>query len=165
MPDATGKRWYLVQCKPRQALRAQENLERQGYQCLLPLHKIERLQKGQLQQLSEPLFPGYIFIHLDKVEDSWLPIRSTRGVNQIVNFGGYPTPVPDAVVAELQQPRKIPPALESGDRVVIRDSNLQQLDAIYLEYNGAGRVLLLLTLLQREIIIKAPLNRLEKLKS
>lgn len=73
--------------------------------------------------------------------------------------------MPDAVVAELQQPRKIPPALESGDRVVIRDSNLQQLDAIYLEYNGAGRVLLLLTLLQREIIIKAPLNRLEKLKS
>jgi len=163
MPDATGKRWYLVQCKPRQALRAHENLERQGYQCLLPLHQLERLHQGRLQQRSEPLFPGYLFIHLDKVEDNWLPIRSTRGVNQIVSFGGRPTPVPEDIIDSLHQPRTtIMPALTPGERVSINDPGLSHLDAIFLENNGEGRVLLLLKLLQREVTITVPLSRIEK---
>lgn len=163
MPDATGKRWYLVQCKPRQALRAQENLERQGYQCLLPLHQLERLHQGRLQQHSEPLFPGYLFILLDKVEDSWLPIRSTRGVSQIVSFGGQPTPVPDSVIDQLSLPRRgIVPALTAGDRVSIRNIGFDHVEAIFLENDGEGRVLLLLNFLLRKLVIKAPLHSIEK---
>ncbi|MED5610865.1 transcription/translation regulatory transformer protein RfaH [Pseudomonas sp. JH-2] len=163
MPDATGKRWYLVQCKPRQAPRALEHLERQGYECLLPMHQIERLHKGQLQQLSEPLFPGYLFIHLDKVDDNWLPIRSTRGVSRIVSFGGHPTSVPKIVISQLAN-RQAPmlPALSQGDQVLIDDPNLQQLEAIFLSKDGNSRVLLLLNLLQREITISFPIDRLRR---
>jgi len=164
MPDATGKRWYLVQCKPRQASRALEHLERQGYECLLPMHQIERLHKGQLQQLSEPLFPGYLFIHLDKVEDSWLPIRSTRGVNQIVSFGGSPAIVPESVVLALRQDISVKPALVSGDRVFVTAAN-QLLEAIFLNESGNGRILLLLNLLQREHTIEVSLHQVAKVKN
>ncbi|WP_371369242.1 transcription/translation regulatory transformer protein RfaH [Pseudomonas sp. QL9] len=160
MPDATGKQWYLIQCKPRQDMRALEHLERQGYQCLLPTHEVERLQKGKLQQLTEPLFPGYLFIHLDRVDDNWLPIRSTRGVNQIVSFGGRPAPIPDAIVSQLiAHQSSIKPALSAGDRVAIFEPGLQQIEAIFLEKNGDGRVLLLLNLLQREIVVSVALHR------
>ncbi|WP_281688443.1 transcription/translation regulatory transformer protein RfaH [Pseudomonas citronellolis] len=163
MPDTTGKRWYLVQCKPRQAPRALEHLERQGYECLLPRHQIERLHKGQLQLFNEPLFPGYLFIHLDKVDDNWLPIRSTRGVSQIISFGDRPTPVPDSVISQLIN-KEVPvlPALLKGDRIFIDDSNLQQLEAIFLSKDGDNRVLLLLNILQRELIISFPIDRLRK---
>ncbi|MEL7938653.1 transcription/translation regulatory transformer protein RfaH [Pseudomonas delhiensis] len=164
MPDATGKRWYLVQCKPRQAPRALEHLERQGYQCVLYTHQIERLQKGKLQQLTEPLFPGYLFIQLDRVDDNWLPIRSTRGVSQIVGFGGRPTPVPDSVIVKLNsRPSTSFPALHTGDRVSIADPALQTLEAIFLETDGEGRVLLLLRFLQRNIALKAPLSLIRKI--
>lgn len=163
MPGATGKQWYLIQCKPREDKRALENLERQGYQCLLPMQQIERLQKGKLQSLSEPLFPGYLFIHLDKVEDNWLPIRSTRGVNQIVKFGGRPTPVPSAVIDELSnRESKAAPALVAGDRVQINEPSLRQVEAIFLEKNGDERVLLLLKLLQREVTVEIPIGKVEK---
>lgn len=163
MPDATGKRWYLVQCKPRQASRALVHLERQGYECLLPTHQIEHLHKGQLQQLSEPLFPGYLFIHLDKVEDNWLPIRSTRGVSQIVSFGGNPTPVPDIVINQLANRKaSVLPVFSQGDQVLIDDPNLQQLEAIFLSRDGDNRVLLLLNILQRELTISLPIGRLRK---
>ncbi|CDF82559.1 hypothetical protein PKB_1194 [Pseudomonas knackmussii B13] len=165
MPDATGKQWYLIQCKPRQDMRALEHLERQGYPCLLPTHQIERLQKGKLQQLSEPLFPGYLFIHLDRVDDNWMPIRSTRGVNQIVSFGGRPTPVPEAIVTKLQSPHtNVLPALIAGDRVVLNDTSLQQIEAIFLEKNSDGRVLLLLSLLQREVVVSVPLTQVQKIE-
>ncbi|MBB1606426.1 MULTISPECIES: transcription/translation regulatory transformer protein RfaH [unclassified Pseudomonas] len=163
MPDATGKRWYLVQCKPRQDSRALEHLERQGYRCLLPMHQDERLYKGQLQPFVTPLFPGYLFIHLDKVGDSWLPIRSTRGVTTIVSFGGHPTPVPQAVIDHLLTIGTLPsPALLSGDRITINIPGLEQLETIYLEKDGENRVLLLLTILQRQVIIKAPIKNLKK---
>lgn len=164
MPDATGKQWYLIQCKPRQDMRALENLERQGYQCLLPTHEVERLQKGKLQQLTEPLFPGYLFIHLDRLDDNWLPIRSTRGVNQIVAFGGRPAPVPETIVSKLQRTDTgVVPALIAGDRVALNDPGLQQIEAIFLERNGDERVLLLLTLLQREVVVSVPLARVQKM--
>lgn len=163
MPDATGKQWYLIQCKPRQDMRALENLERQGYQCLLPMHQLERLQKGKLQMLSEPLFPGYLFIHLDKVEDNWMPIRSTRGVNQIVSFGGRATVVPDSVIEQIAQRKAVStPSLTPGDRISIIDSALSQIDAIFLEEDAEGRVLLLLRLLQRDTFLRVPLSRIEK---
>jgi transcriptional antiterminator RfaH len=165
MPDATGKCWYLVQCKPRQAPRALEHLERQGFQCLLPLHHIQRRHKGQLKQVVEPLFPGYLFINLDKVDDNWLPIRSTRGVSHIVSFGGRPTTVPLSVIERLLQldtePANNPP-LASGDRVSIVTPGLEQVDAIFLEHDGEGRVLLLLQLLQRQVHTRVPLSWIEK---
>ena len=163
MPDATGKRWYLVQCKPRQASRALEHLERQGYECLLPMHQIERLHKGQLQKLSEPLFPGYLFIRLDKVEDNWSPIRSTRGVNQIVSFGGRPTPVPDIIISDVTtRTASVKSALSKGDHILIDAPNLKQLDAIFLSRDGESRVLLLLKILQRDVITSLPVTYLKK---
>lgn len=163
MPDATGKRWYLVQCKPRQAPRALEHLERQAYECLLPMHHIERLRKGQLQKLSEPLFPGYLFIRLDKVEDNWSPIRSTRGVNQIVSFGGHPTPVADTIISDLAtKATSMEPALSKGDHILIDAPNLKPLDAIFLCRDGESRVLLLLNILQREVVTRLPVTYLKK---
>lgn len=162
MPVESGKHWYLIQCKPRQDRRALEHLERQSYRCLMPLQSVERLQKGKLQRFEEALFPGYLFIHLDRGLDNWLPIRSTRGVNQIVSFDGRPTPVPDQIVNRLLN-KDIPviPALSKGDRVLIDDPELR-LEAIFLRKNGNERVLLLLKLLQREITINIPIDRLRK---
>lgn len=163
MPDATGKHWYLVQCKPRQSRRALEHLERQGYQCLLPLYQIERTHKGQLQELDEPLFPGYLFINLSKNDDNWLPIRSTRGVSHIVSFGGLPASIPDSVIDHLRYPRPVTSAtFASGDRVSITDPGFEYVEAIFLEKNGDDRVLLLLKLLQRNVIVRVPLRNIKR---
>lgn len=161
MSDSSAKRWYLLQCKPRQDQRALEHLERQGYRCLQALHSIESLHKGQLRVLDEPLFPGYLFIHLDKVEDNWLPIRSTRGVTRIVAFGGRPTAVPEEVIDRLNRPQaaSIIPALLPGDSVRIDEPGLRQIDAIFLARDGDERVVLLLKLLQRDALVKVPLSR------
>ncbi|MNG06767.1 Transcription antitermination protein RfaH [compost metagenome] len=56
--------WYLVQCKPRQDERAEENLLRQGYACYRPQHSCERIVRGRRQPIVESLFPGYLFIQL-----------------------------------------------------------------------------------------------------
>ncbi|MNZ59762.1 Transcription antitermination protein RfaH [compost metagenome] len=156
-----GKRWYLAQCKPRQDRRALEHLERQGYSCLLFEQQVERLTKGKLVYSNEPMFPGYLFIHLDRVEDNWLPIRSTRGVSHIVSFGNQAIPVPTEVIDRLQTGESTNPApvFEKGDKVVINEEGLQNLEAIFVARDGEERVLLLLNILQRQTVVSVPLKR------
>ena len=55
--------WLLLQVKPRQEMRALENLERQQAQCYCPLIQVEKLSRGKRIQVEEPLFSGYLFIN------------------------------------------------------------------------------------------------------
>ena len=163
MNSTTERRWYLVQCKPKQDLRALENLQRQGYECLLPLHKVEYLQKGQWQIKEEPLFPGYLFIELNTLQDNWMPIRSTRGISQIVRFGAEPLPVPREIIERLQCGDSAPEqTFKPGEKVIISWAGSSGLEAIFLAKDGTERVLLLLKILQREIRISIPMQGLGK---
>jgi transcriptional antiterminator RfaH len=80
--------WYLIHTKPRQELRALENLQRQGYECYLPLLPTEKIQQKLVAIVDEPLFPRYLFIRLDSSQSgkSWTPIRSTLGVSKLVTL-------------------------------------------------------------------------------
>lgn len=90
-------RWYAIQCKGGESLRAAENLHRQQFDIFHPL--VER-QDGKKRR--EPLFPYYLFIRLNRIDSNWRPIRSTRGVLRLVAFGAEPTPVPDDLVELLR---------------------------------------------------------------
>lgn len=150
--------WYLVHCKPRQDERAQEHLIRQGYDCYRPLLRRERLVRGRTQTVAESLFPGYLFVQLHP-NSNWSPLRSTRGVNRLVSFGGYPLQVPQTLIDTLQQ-RTQPepqPLLQPGDRVRIVEGSFAELEAIFLCMDGEERVVLLMKLLNREQKLTLPL--------
>ena len=100
--------WYLVHTKPRQEQCALQNLQQQGYQCYLPMLATEKLRQGRLVVSEEALFPRYLFIRLGlgQSDKSWAPIRSTRGVNQLVRV-------------HVAQKRKI----SDGDKLAGRHGN------------------------------------------
>lgn len=147
--------WYLIQTKPRQESRAEENLRRQHFECYRP-HKPPL--SGD-EKSGEPLFPGYLFIRLDRRLDNWYPIRSTRGVARVVAFGGEPTPVRDALIEELRQRLAAPvepPRFRPGERVQLRGGTFNELEAIFVSADGEERSVILLTLLQREQKVRVP---------
>ena len=76
--------WYLLKTKVREELRAQENLEYQGFQSYCPVFKSK--DKGLIKE--EVLFPGYLFLALELKRDldKFHKIRSTRGVSEMVYF-------------------------------------------------------------------------------
>lgn len=159
----TAPAWYLVYCKPRQDERAEENLQRQGYTCYRPQHSCERIVRGRRQIIAESLFPGYLFIQL-AADANWAPLRSTRGVNRIVGFGGMPLQLDNSLIALLQQRTAAPvtPALEAGDSVRITEGGFADLDAIFVAMDGEQRVILLLNMLNRQHQISMPLVSIVK---
>lgn len=97
--------WYLLFTKPRQEKIALENIERQGYQCYLPILLSELLLHGLLTFSDEPLFPRYLFIRLGQGSSakSWGQIRSTCGVSWLVSFGRESAQVDDRLIDLLRE--------------------------------------------------------------
>jgi transcriptional antiterminator RfaH len=158
--------WYVIQCKPREERRALENLERQGFCCYLPMLSVEKLRHGALLDVREPLFPGYLFISLDELTDNWHPIRSTRGVIQLVRFREYPVPVPEELIESIRQRlssdvRHIP-YLNPGERVRITQGPFSDVEAIFVATDGEERVVLLMNVLNREQRLSFPAATVRK---
>jgi transcriptional antiterminator RfaH len=166
---ASQSRWYLVQCRARQDERALRHLERQGFECYRPLYEKERIRRGRRELASVVLFPGYLFIRLDRIHDNWSPIRSTRGVIQIVRFNVYPLPVADGIIEQLRQRiatgcrREL--HLQSGERVIVTEGSFSGIEAIFLAGDGEQRVILLLDLLHTEQRLSFPIRSVRKLGS
>ena len=152
------KSWYLVYTKPRQEALAQANLERQDYGVYLPKVRLMCRRRGKQEAVVEPLFPRYLFIHLDTQSDNWGPIRSTFGVASLVRFGSEPAQVSDELVAHLKAQEGqdglhewAEPNLKVGDRVRVAEGPLKGVEGILLARSGQERVMLLLEMLGKEV--------------
>lgn len=152
------RNWYLVQCKPRQDERAEDNLSRQGYECARPTCRRERIVRGRRQTNIESLFPGYLFIQMSD-NASWAPLRSTRGIARVVAFGGQPLRVAGELIYQLQQrsESEVKQIFNAGDNVRILDSGLSEIDAVFMAMEGEERVILLINMLNRQQQISVPL--------
>ena len=147
-----ARAWYLVQSKPRNEARALENLVRQGYETYLPLMEVERLQRGKLLKKMEPLFPRYLFLHLEEGNDNWGPIRSTLGVAGMVRFGQAYAVVSDEVMAAVRErTQDIKKSLfESGDNVRVVSGPLLGLEGVFEIADGEQRSFVLLEFMQKQ---------------
>lgn len=147
--------WYAVNCKPRQESVAEENLHRQGFHVYLPRIQTVRRARGRWVDGVEALFPRYLFIRVDPERRSLSPVRSTRGANGLVRFGGCAVMVPDEVIAALQR-RQDPETgvvpndrtlFAAGETIRVVDGPLAGMDGVFCEQDGDMRAILLLELL------------------
>ncbi|WP_188109785.1 transcription/translation regulatory transformer protein RfaH [Pseudohalioglobus sediminis] len=160
--------WYTVQSKPRQENLARQNLDRQGFTTYLPLITQRKRRRNQWTQVTEPLFPRYLFIHVDPSQQSLAPVRSTLGVSQLVRFGQLLRPVPDAVIDYLRAMETADtgaredhsPRYQPGDRVEILEGPFAGLSGVYQMQDSDHRALLLVELLGRSNPVTVELDAL-----
>ncbi len=161
--------WYLVHTKPRQEFCALQNLEQQGYDCYIPLLASEKLIKGAVTKLAEPLFPRYLFIRLDTGDSakSWSPIRSTRGVSKLVSFGNQPAKVSDELVdliraqetsGEIAEKRLYNP----GESIRVVDGLFAGVEGIFQSIDGTQRVMILIELMSKPVRMAVSPNSIRK---
>lgn len=151
-----GRRWYLVYSKPRQEEVASRNLRRQEFETYLPRVRTMRRRGGKRSPSVEALFPRYLFVMLDPVQDNWAPIRSTIGVTSLVRFGAEPAEVPESLVSFLKE-REDESGLQvvelgrlsPGQSVRVEEGPLAGYEGIFLARTGRDRVVVLLDILGR----------------
>jgi len=165
----SGKIWFTVYTKPRQERIALEHLERQGFSCFLPMAE-NPYQRRQQKRRAEPLFPRYLFLHAAPGHQSLAPVRSTRGVANLVRFGTELVNVPETVIQAIhdrQDPetglvRLEPVPVNPGDTVRVFEGPLAGLQGVFQERKGESRALLLMSLLGRESIVEVEALHLKR---
>ncbi len=153
--------WYLIQTKPRQESLARINLERQGYIIYLPRVSRQRARRQLTGEATAPLFPRYLFIHLNEGIDDWAPIRSTLGVQALVRFGQIPARVPDALIESIKS-RENEQGIHVldkhrfsvGDRVRIIDGPFDGIEAVIFSKTAKERTVLLMKLLEKYVKVE-----------
>jgi len=143
-------RWYVLQTKPKQELRAELNLRRWQVETLAPrLREIRRLPAGGTAYREGPLFPNYLFARFD-AEQLAGKVRLTRGVQRVVGLGELATPVDDGIIALIrdrigEDGFVAPPEAQPGDTVEIVDGPLQSLVGVFeRRLSATDRVVILL---------------------
>ena len=151
--------WHLIQTKPRQEALALTNLSRQGFECYMPMLRLQKIRQRKTAIVAEPMFPRYLFIRLDTsgTGQSWSPIRYTLGVNQLVRFGGQPAKVDGQLIDLIrsrEQDRPPEPFFSKGENVTVADGPFAGLEAIYQNTDAESRSMILLNILSKPVAMR-----------
>lgn len=162
--------WYAIHTKPQQEFRAYENLSNQGYQVFLPTCQVETIQRNRLSTKTQALFKRYLFIALDDVNSNWMPIRSTRGIHQLLVWPISKTPivVKDELIQVLRQQDKQLRQVnlfQAGQTLNIVDGALKGMQGLfehlYTLADGELRAYLLIDFLGKQQTLSVPVSQLK----
>ena len=160
-----AEHWYVVHTKPRREAYAFEHLQTQGFKVWLPRIARRVRRRGSWASREEPLFARYLFLQVDPHQQDISPIRSTRGVSDLVRNAGVPLVVPEAVMAALQGSvdpstglhclSEVPkPSFEAGAKVQVLEGPFAGLEGIFQKPSGEERALVLLSVLNQPTSVK-----------
>ena len=159
--------WYVVYTQPQSERRALHHLGRQGYETYFPSYRKTRRHARRETEGVAPLFPRYLFVHLELSSQKWQAINHTRGVNRLIGLNGEPTPLPVGAVEEIQARQDdtgmiemASPEFEKGRSYRIGSGPFEDFTGILAERIDQNRVVLLLNLLGRQIRIETPTQSL-----
>jgi transcription elongation factor/antiterminator RfaH len=164
---ATTPCWYVISTKVRREGFAQDQLARRDVETFLP--RILESTRLSPKPVIAPLFPGYLFVHID-LEEQYFDVVWTPGVRKFIGFGPLPSPVGDDVVdflkARMGQEGVVRPVslLKEGDVVRVKRGPLEGLVGIIENPGcGRGRVRVLMELLRRQTRVEVPEHIIERI--
>ena len=149
------KNWYVLYTKPHKESLVHQQLEDKELTTFFPYLQVDR-GYGRGVRL-EPVFPHYLFVHVDLESPEAYGLTWLVGVRHLVNFEGRPARVPEAIVDALQTrlARYTDKVLDEvellftpGETVRIVSGPLAGLEGIFQQgLNGTQRVQILLNVL------------------
>jgi transcription antitermination factor NusG len=157
--------WYAVQTSARHEKRVYQRFVERSVESFLPLYETINRWKDRKVRVQQPLFPGYLFVHLDLADR--LNVLQVAGVSRFVNFGGAAIPVPAAEIESLRagligglrvEPH---PYLKVGRRARVKSGPLQGMIGILLRKKNLERFIISLDLIQRSISVEIDAAQLE----
>lgn len=141
--------WYACYTRARHEKQVEQLLRQRGYESYLPLVPQLRQWKDRKKLVEFPLFPSYVFGRFTLKELHG--ILTTPGISTIVRTNGYPTPIPDRDILNVQRfaqaiaqtgiETEQRPFLVEGQWVRVLEGPFEGVEGVVIEQRGRKRVL------------------------
>jgi transcriptional antiterminator RfaH len=115
--DITSKHWLALYTKPQHEFKVAIELESVSIEHYLPTITLTKKWSDRKKKITEPLFRGYIFIHV--VEKERLLAVSQKGVVKTVFFDGKPAVIPDWQIENIKKMLSNSPEVYLSDKIEV----------------------------------------------
>lgn len=139
------KQWYILHTLSGSEEKTKVNLEAKidahGYQemideVIVPREQITEVKLGKKKVLERKFFPGYILIHMEMNDDTWIFVRKTPGITAFIGPRRKPSPVDqeeiDRILTKAEE-SKVKPApkvtFEKGESIRV-------VEGPFISFNG-----------------------------
>jgi transcriptional antiterminator NusG len=153
--------WYALRVRSRHEFFTSEELSRKDIENFLPSVSRVRQWKDRKKTVDFPLFPGYLFVHLDPHPGEFLKVLKTRGSVCFVSLEpGQPTSVPPEEIASLRALLKsgeqldVFPAFKEGKTVRVKHGPLSGIVGILAKRENVQTFLVNIDILGRSVGLK-----------
>lgn len=152
--------WYAIRTRSRHEKKVAALLEEKRINAYLPLVKEVHRWSDRKKVVQEPLFRGYVFVHILNVEENCLPVLKTPGVAGFVGTTWNGTAIPSSEIENIQTllsadaPFGVLPFLHAGQRVRIRGGCLNGIEGHLVEVNSQRSVVVSIELIHKSVAIQ-----------
>ena len=166
---AFNKGWYLLYTSSRQERKVSSQLATMKISHYLPMTKSARKWADRTKVIITPLFPSYLFIYLEQIQDYYAGLN-TEGVLHYVKFGTQIVRIPESIISDLKilsnytDPIKVSMLeFRKGESLIITKGPLNGLNCEVIKYNNKEMILVRISLLKRNLLLELPICHLSKL--
>ncbi|MBD3279865.1 MAG: transcription termination/antitermination factor NusG [Candidatus Pacebacteria bacterium] len=105
-------KWYVIHAYSGHENKVAETLKQRAQTlhltdkilgALIPTQEKIQIKRGQRKTVNEKIFPGYMLVHMEMTDDSWLAVRTTQGVTGFVGMTSRPRPLPKHEVEAIMK--------------------------------------------------------------
>lgn len=159
------EQWFAAYTFSCHEKRVAQHLSTHHIECFLPVHKkINRWKNGLRMLIEKPLFPGYVFVKMDRKDR--VRVLEISGVHSIVGAGRQPIPLPYEEIEALRRGMHLlnaepHPLLKFGEKVLIRKGPLEGVAGIVVRQKNSTRIVLTLDLIMKSISVEVDNEDLE----
>jgi transcription antitermination factor NusG len=168
MHNISSINWYAIYTKPRHEFVVHGELQRKGIESFLPCYKRLQQWKDRKKLVEFPLFPGYLFVHLQHDSAAFLNVLKTRGVVTFISSEpGHPSTVADEEMQSLKllldsgEELDVYPNLKEGELIRVKRGPLKGAEGILARKDDQYLFLVNNNLLGRSVGVKLYADQLE----
>ena len=99
---APSPAWFAVHVRSNCERGVAGFVKDRGVEVFLPTYRAASKRRDRRAVLTKPLFPGYLFVHIDPKSSSRIEVLRAPGTVRIVGFGDQPTAVPESTVENIR---------------------------------------------------------------
>lgn len=150
--------WCAVHTRYQHERLANELLASKGFETFFPTFAKIHSWKDRKKEISEPLFPGYLFVA--NIGEHRMRVVTTPGVCSLVCSGGVPglipTPEIEAIRKAVAGRHRVEPHayLTDGDRVRVVHGPLSGIEGILIRRGKCARLIVSVQLLGRAAAVE-----------
>jgi transcription antitermination factor NusG len=151
--------WYAVFTRSRQEKVAATMLDYYQVANFLPLLNQERRWSDRKQMVSVPLFPGYLFVRIERSSELLLRVLKVPGIVDFVRNGDGPMAIPaeeiEGVRAALVHGNGCAPHpfLKAGNRVRVVRGSLEGIEGTIIRGGSQSKLVISVEMIQRSVAV------------